>query len=53
MVSPDGKKKQIELKWIRDLNGNNLEQANENMIVSLPPIGSATCKALIFDVNNL
>ncbi len=53
MVSPDGKKKQIELKWIRDLNGNTIDHAAENMIVSLPPIGSATCKALIFDFNNL
>ncbi len=52
MVCPDGKKKQIELKWIRDLNGNTIEDACENMIVSLPPIGSATCKALIFDINN-
>tara|TARA_R110000868_G_scaffold75979_8_gene218930 strand:- start:3814 stop:4947 length:1134 start_codon:yes stop_codon:yes gene_type:complete len=51
MICPDGKKKQVELKWIRDLNGNTLNVASENMIVSLPPIGSATCKALIFKID--
>lgn len=46
MITPEGKRKEFSLKWIRDLEGNELETANENMIVTVPAVGSACAKAL-------
>src|SRR5690606_27239421 len=46
MITPEGKRKEFSIKWIRDLDGKEIESASENMIVTLPPLGSACAKAL-------
>lgn len=46
MITPEGKHKEFSLKWIRDLEGNEIDSATENMIVTVPGLGSACAKAL-------
>lgn len=48
MITPEGKQKEFSIKWMRDLSDQEISHANEDMVVILPPLGSACCKALIF-----
>ncbi len=48
MITPEGKHKEFELKWMRDLDNNEIQQARAGMIVTVSPIGSACVKALFF-----
>ena len=47
-VNPEGKKKALQLNWIKDLDGQNLNLAEANQLVMLPFVPRMTVKSQVF-----
>ena len=47
-VNPEGKKKALQLTWIKDLDGQNLNLAEANQLVMLPFVPRMTVKSQVF-----